>query len=344
MKKIIVFFHGKCFDGAVSAALFKNFYMQCIDSFAEFEFVPLFHRKNFSYTADMFEGDEHVVLDFRYPPTGKVQWWFDHHQTTFMIPKDRKHFESRNRKEHFFWNPKAPSNAGFMADTLMRFYNFKMDSSWTEILEWADTIDSAAFESPEIPVELFDNPVAFAVLLEGADEGTLNKFINDLYEFGNFDEMAKTSFWSNKLNSIRQKNWDNVEDIRRVLDIKENVSFVNLFERVQSGYNKFIAYYLEPESEYTVALIRHHEHLKISVGGNPFLPEEKKGNFDIGKLCEKYGGGGHHNVGGIAFAIDDEETARGVSNEILFILRNFERDVHSLKARERIEEIPEFLD
>ncbi|MBU1219780.1 hypothetical protein KKF34_05800 [Myxococcota bacterium] len=345
MKKINVFFHGNCFDGAVSAALFKVFYLQCLDAEGDFKFIPLAHMQEFSYEKEMFDADVNAVMDFRYPPVPWVDWWFDHHQTTFMTPRDRKHFESRSRKEHFFWNPKAPSNTGFQADTLMRFYNFKLDPQWNTVIEWADTIDSAGFESPEIPVELFDNAVAFAVLLEASNDPELQvKFIEDLANLGDFDAMAATTWWSNRLNTVRQKNWDTVEDIRRVMETEEGVSYVKITDRVNNGYNKFISYYLEPETDYSVAFLKYPDKLKISVGANPFIPEDRRGNFDIGTLCEKYGGGGHYNVGGIAVSLAEESKANEIVQEILFILRNFERDIHSMRTRDRIEELPEFID
>jgi len=80
------------------------------------------------------------------------------------------------------------------------------------------------------------------------------------------------------------------------------------------GYNKFIPYYLFPESIYTVSVSTSSFRTKVSVGSNPWAREELKHN--LATICERYGGGGHPRVGAISFEIGAVEKARAVAAEI----------------------------
>jgi nanoRNase/pAp phosphatase (c-di-AMP/oligoRNAs hydrolase) len=59
---------------------------------------------------------------------------------------------------------------------------------------------------------------------------------------------------------------------------------------------------------------------KISVGSNPWAPEEPRHN--LATICERYGGGGHARVGAISFEPGELEKARSVAAEIIHELEN----------------------
>jgi nanoRNase/pAp phosphatase (c-di-AMP/oligoRNAs hydrolase) len=81
------------------------------------------------------------------------------------------------------------------------------------------------------------------------------------------------------------------------------------------GYNKFIPYYLFPETAYTVSVSKSSFRTKVSVGSNPWAPRPLKHN--LATICERYGGGGHARVGAISFPLDAEEEARKAAAEIV---------------------------
>jgi hypothetical protein len=85
------------------------------------------------------------------------------------------------------------------------------------------------------------------------------------------------------------------------------------------GYNKFIPYYLYPESTYTVSVSNQSFRTKVSVGSNPWVAGPLKHN--LATICEKYGGGGHPRVGAISFEKGDVENARRVAAEVGALLR-----------------------
>ena len=85
------------------------------------------------------------------------------------------------------------------------------------------------------------------------------------------------------------------------------------------GYNKFIPYYLFPNSTYTVSVSPSSFRTKISVGSNPWAAEEPKHN--LATICERYGGGGHARVGAISLPPGEMEKAREIAAEIVAELK-----------------------
>ncbi len=85
------------------------------------------------------------------------------------------------------------------------------------------------------------------------------------------------------------------------------------------GFNKFIPYYVRPETTYSVAVTRGPQRTKISVGSNPFSPRPRRHN--IATICERYGGGGHAVVGAVSLGTGEVARAREIAREIVAELR-----------------------
>jgi len=86
------------------------------------------------------------------------------------------------------------------------------------------------------------------------------------------------------------------------------------------GYNKFIPYYLFPESVYSVGVSRSLIRAKVSVGTNPWTKRGRRQN--LAKLCEQYGGGGHSVVAAISFKPNELDKARNAAKEIAQTLQD----------------------
>ena len=113
--KVRVFYHDKCFDGACSAALFSRFYRERIREHAEFEYMGLVHRAGALFDEADFTGDENAIVDFKYSPSPRITWWFDHHQSAFLTPEDASHFEQDTSNTKFY-DPDFRSCTKFIAD------------------------------------------------------------------------------------------------------------------------------------------------------------------------------------------------------------------------------------
>jgi nanoRNase/pAp phosphatase (c-di-AMP/oligoRNAs hydrolase) len=99
---------------------------------------------------------------------------------------------------------------------------------------------------------------------------------------------------------------------------EDGTIFFDLTGEDFEGYNKFIPYYLFPESTYVVSVSTSTYRTKVSVGSSPWV--ESIGH-NLASICERYGGGGHPRVGAISFPVGAVEEARQAAHEIVRELR-----------------------
>ena len=101
--RLRLLYHGHCFDGVASAAVFTRFYLSRVRPGSEVAYAPLLHTAGALFDEAMFDGDENAIVDFKYSPSPRLTWWFDHHQSAFLSPADEAHFraDTSGRK---FWD------------------------------------------------------------------------------------------------------------------------------------------------------------------------------------------------------------------------------------------------
>ena len=116
------------------------------------------------------------------------------------------------------------------------------------------------------------------------------------------------------LEPLYQNHLRSIEIIRGQSRCHDGVVSFDLVEQGIEGYNKFIPYYLFPESAYTVSVTISPFRTKVSVGSNPWAKHPLK--YNLATICERYGGGGHPGVGAISFEIGAVEQARQAAREI----------------------------
>ena len=112
--KLRLLYHGHCFDGVASAAIFTRFYLARVRPGAQVEYRGLAHRPGDLFDDEMFDGDENAIVDFKYSASERLTWWFDHHQSAFLSPEDEAHFH-RSNDGRKFWDPESKSCAEFIA-------------------------------------------------------------------------------------------------------------------------------------------------------------------------------------------------------------------------------------
>jgi c-di-AMP phosphodiesterase-like protein len=119
---------------------------------------------------------------------------------------------------------------------------------------------------------------------------------------------------------LYQRHLDSIGLIRERAEQRDGVVYFDLSGQDVEGYNKFIPYYLFPDSMYTVSVSASSSRTKISVGSNPWAPSEPTHN--LATICERYGGGGHARVGAISLEPGAIEKARAVAAEIVEELKS----------------------
>lgn len=311
--KLRILYHGNCFDGVSSAAIFTKFYRAKVDSSADIYYTPTMHQANNAFDREQLDGDENAIVDFKYCPDDRLTWWFDHHQSAFLSEADEKHFLSDTSGKKFL-DTTSKSCAEFIARIGKEKFDFE-DRSLTELIEWAHIIDGALYESPAQCVELRSPALKLMQVIEGEkDPAFVEKIIRMLTE-RSLDEIVTSDDIQAKLKPILEQHWATVELIKNKAVAERGVVSFDLTGTGVEGYNKFIPYYFHPEVTYVVSLSQSSFRTKISVGSNPWAPRPRKHN--IAEICERYGGGGHAVVGAVSLKPDDLELGKRYMKEII---------------------------
>src|ERR1700704_6872866 len=132
--------------------------------------------------------------------------------------------------------------------------------------------------------------------------------------------MLEEPFVAPLLPPLLERHQRSIAVLKERIESKDHTLFFDITDHDLEGYNKFIPYYLHPESIYSVGLSKSSFRVKVSVGSNPWAPEEPAVN--LAKICERYGGGGHARVGAISFNVDQHAAAIQASREIVEELRS----------------------
>ncbi len=319
--KLRILYHGNCFDGVSSAAIFTKFYRAKIDADVEVSYTPTMHRAGNAFDQEQFDGDENAIVDFKYCADDRLTWWFDHHQSAFLSDEDEAHFLADNSGQKFL-DTKSKSCAEFIARIAKEKYGFE-DKSLDELIHWAHIIDGALYDSPAQCVELRSSALKLMQVIESEkDPAFIEKIIVDLTS-KSLDEILESDDIQAKLKPILKQHEDTVMLIKSKASYSRGVVRFDLTDHDIDGYNKFIPYYFYPETTYNVALTQSKHRTKISVGSNPWSPRPRLHN--IAEICERYGGGGHAVVGAVSLKPDALEEGRKYMEEIIEILQ-FEED------------------
>jgi len=311
--KLRLLYHGHCFDGVASAATFTRFYTERIHPEAEVNYGGLLHRPGNLFDLALLDGDENAIVDFKYAATEKLTWWFDHHQSAFLTPADEEHFRADHSGKKFL-DATRKSCTEFIADVARNQFGFA-DEPLKDLIHWAHIIDGALYESAAQCVELKEPALQLMQVIESdPDDRFIEQIIREL-TVKSLDEVAGCEEVQRRFQPILKQHLQTLEAIRgKAISANDVVQF-DLVDEGYEGFNKFIPYYLYPETTYTVALTRGSQRTKISVGSNPWAPRPRTHN--IAKICERYGGGGHAVVGAISLGTDQVETGRQIMKEIV---------------------------
>ena len=147
----------------------------------------------------------------------------------------------------------------------------------------------------------------------------IHKIIRELQNktLGEVMEDAEVRSTFEKLYALH---FDSIEIMRGATKCTDGVIEFDVSKYDLDGYNKFIPYYLFPDSVYSVGVSRSAVRAKVSVGTNPWTKHERR--YNLAKLCEQYGGGGHSVVAAISFKPTELDKARAAAREIAQTLRN----------------------
>ena len=310
--RVRLLYHDRCFDGACSAALFIDFFRAVFDKNAQFGLTGMFHRANQTFEEELFDGDENAIVDFKYCSSEKLTWWFDHHQSAFLNDEDAKHFYA-DRSGRKFFDPTFKSCTKYIAHIAGEKFGYDSGHLKT-LIHWANIIDGAQYDSAQSAVEMKAPAMKLTLVFEAAKENLTSRII-PLLAAHSLDEIVALDEVQACFGPLFERHLKSIEIIRERARQHGRVIYFDLSDTDLEGYSKFIPYYLFPESTYTVSVSDAGFRTKISVGSNPWPPEEPRVN--LATICESYGGGGHARVGAISYGPGEIDRARGTAQEII---------------------------
>jgi hypothetical protein len=317
--RLRILFHGNCFDGSAAAGLFARFFREHLaKGTAEVAYTAMQHKGDAQpIDGKLLDGDVNACVDFRYSQDARLDWWFDHHASAFQMPGDEAHFRA-DKSGRKFYDPAAKSCTRFLARVLAEGFAFDI-TRFDELLHWAEIVDGALFPNAAMAVELREPALQLMTWVENnRDKALAERFIEDLV-VRPLGQIAADPYVADALAPLLDRHRRNLDVIRRLAKLEEDVVVTNLVPEGIATVNKFIVYYLYPDARYSVTLLATGERYKVSVGSNPW-PHVPR-THDIAKLCEKYGGGGHPAVGAISLPKTDLAEAEKVAAEVAAFLR-----------------------
>lgn len=316
--KVRVLYHDHCFDGAASAAFVTRFLQKQFYSGAEFEYTGLAHRADQLFEDSLFDGDINVIVDFKYAPTPKLTWYFDHHQSAFLSAEDAEHFrhDASGRK---LLDPSYRSCTKFISTVVKEQYGFEAPDL-EELVTWADIVDGALYQSAEVAVEMDAPAMKLTLVIEGSKGPLMVQQILRAMQHQSLEQIIAQPDIQAEYERLHRNHVHNIDIIREAGSCDRGVIYFDLVQYGIEGYNKFIPYYLFPDSAYTVSVSTSSFRTKVSVGSNPWVREPLRHN--LATICERYGGGGHPKVGAISFPTGAVSEARKAAAEIREELKN----------------------
>jgi len=188
-----------------------------------------------------------------------------------------------------------------------------------DLVHWTDIIDGALYSDAKTAVEMAAPAMKLTMVIESApDHGFVPNLI-PLLATKTLAEILEEPFVAPLLPPLLKRHELSIGILRERTECKDGTIFFDVTDHDLEGYNKFIPYYLHPESVYSVGLSKSSFRVKVSVGSNPWAPQEPEVN--LARICERYGGGGHARVGAISFNVNQHAEAIKASQEIVSELR-----------------------
>lgn len=316
--KVRVLYHDHCFDGAASAAYFSRFLKDRFHPTASFVYTGMAHKASQLFEDSLFDGDENAIVDFKYSSSDRLTWWFDHHQSAFLTPADAEHYRHYKATRRYYFDPTYRSCTEYIAHIAKGDFGYEA-RDLDDLVHWAGVIDGALYSSAEEAVMMREPAMKLTLLIEavkGSD--TVQQIIRLMMDQPLGAIIAEPSLQA-VFRPLYERHLRSIDVIRQVGECRDGAIFFDVAGYDMEGYNKFVPYYLFPDSTYSVSVSLASFRTKVSVGSNPWSPEPPAHN--LASICERYGGGGHPRVGAISFERGQVEEARRCAQEIVRELR-----------------------
>ncbi|HSQ65997.1 MAG TPA: hypothetical protein VLM85_22400 [Polyangiaceae bacterium] len=317
--RITVITHGHCFDGLCSAVVYTRLMRSIYGQGAQLKYFGAGYGPGPSpIDPSRMDGEQNAILDFRFSPSDKLTWYFDHHVSAFPKPEERAVYDTyvashQGTERHKFHDGTYPSCTKYIRDIGRSVFGFDAPEL-EEMVRWADLIDAAAFTSAEMAVARREPALQLMTVVEhNGDDAFLARMVPRLLERP-LEEVALSEDVQKAFAPLQKAHLDFIELVRQKAELRGDVVVVDLGDHDLEVASKFVTYALFPDKPYSIVLTHSPKRCKLSIGYNPWAPAPR--THHIASICERYGGGGHPAVGAVNLAGGQLVRARQIMNEI----------------------------
>jgi hypothetical protein len=303
-----IYFHND-FDGRASAAVMLVFLRSRGDDIKHFTAVDYdiqfqWEDENFFKKHELFSGKRNpaIVVDFSYHPN--AAWWFDHHATTFK----KREWKKRFKPDAFHvLAPQYLSCCHLVYASLKKNFGWKPPQNISNLVRWADMVDSAKFAAPEQTIFLTGPVLKVDAFIDATRKNRklAEWMVRQLAEVP-LSRIAARPAVGRTVKKVRAENLKALRFYRERMKALGNVTLIDLVHANVTAL-RFASYYLYPKVQYAVRMTRKGPFYHVGIGANAWL--KKRSDVDIGKLAARYGGGGHKGAGAIDFLTEGEARA-----------------------------------
>jgi hypothetical protein len=188
-----------------------------------------------------------------------------------------------------------------------------------ELVKWTDIVDGAMYADAKTAVEMKEPAMKLTMVIESTQDQVFVPRLIPLLATKPLAEIIEEPFVASRLPPLLERHQRSIGIMKERSEFSDGTIFFDVTDQDLEGYNKFVPYYLHPDSVYNVGLSKSSFRVKVSVGSNPWTKTERLVN--LARVCERYGGGGHARVGAISFDVSRGAEARKAAAEIVAELR-----------------------
>jgi oligoribonuclease NrnB/cAMP/cGMP phosphodiesterase (DHH superfamily) len=268
------------FDGVVCAVLISD----ALDIHLPVQWLePNAFQKGL---ADIRAGD--IVANLPFHPNCEL--WFDHHATNTA---DRPF-------QGLFWE--APSAASLV----LEYFKPRLKRDYTELVHWADRVDSADFTQAMVLHPATYDYVLLSMTVSGEDgdgEPYWNRLVALLREKSMREVMADPQV-AERCRTVVEQNARYSDVLEAHTRVEQHVSITDLrgLDPPPSG-NRFLVYCMFPETVVNVRIRyenKNKDTVVVNIGHSIFNPHC---NVHVGKLLADFEGGGHRGAASARFDV-----------------------------------------
>jgi hypothetical protein len=316
-----LYFHSPCFDGLMSCVL-ASVFLERNQRWNIARFCPVNYHYRDSWLAMDLETPS-AIVDFLYHP--QARFWADHHGTTFVTEEARQQFELHKNNSLLLFDNDARSCASLLWS---RFGGSLGEERFAEMVFWADKIDSASYTSVEEAI-FGDAPalrIKFTLLLRN-DLDYCRLLVQELRS-KTLHEVSSLPEVQEKVSEVRRRTAAGLKHLEKHIRLEEgNIVTFDIESNPDEIISRYAPYHFFEGAHYSIGVVRSANAARITAMRNPWRSFE---SIPLGKLFERFGGGGHQRVGAVSLPAEQSHRIPEIVAQVISEIRKQPADKRAI--------------